>query len=297
MTRGFYDQLGVDSDATPEQIRGAYLRLVGQFNRRRAALLERGGDPERLELARHQADEAFTVLSDPARRRRYDAMIALAEEGLPRDEEALWAAVEGAVVAPAVSAAMALLQAATGLAVQPFPPAPSPALPAEPEPRPLGADVVKLPRGAVSAVTTEEDGPQLRVVEGAPKGAPVIVMPTMPKPTLTLATPPAEGLRVAGEPAAAPPREPSTPAEILAARGPSGATLRAVRERAGLSLEDVGEQTRIAVRFLSAIEEETFDRLPSATFVRGYVREIAAILGLDEEDVVEGYMERFHGSR
>jgi len=79
--------------------------------------------------------------------------------------------------------------------------------------------------------------------------------------------------------------------------GCTGSLLAAVREGRGLSVDDVGEQTRIAVRFLRAIEEETFERLPSSTFVRGYVRELALLYDLDEDDMVEGYMERFHDQR
>lgn len=79
--------------------------------------------------------------------------------------------------------------------------------------------------------------------------------------------------------------------------GPTGSMLAAVRESLDLSVEDLSEQSRIAVRFLQAIEEEAFDRLPSATFVRGYVREMATLMELDEDEVVEGYMERFHGAR
>ena len=40
---------------------------------------------------------------------------------------------------------------------------------------------------------------------------------------------------------------------------------------------------------------DQFDALPSATFVRGYVREMARLLGLHEEQVVTGYMRRFSG--
>lgn len=80
----------------------------------------------------------------------------------------------------------------------------------------------------------------------------------------------------------------------LAARlGTSGALLRAVRERRGLSLQEMADATRISARYLEAIELEEFDALPSSTFVRGYVREMSRQLGLDEAELTKGYMRRF----
>jgi len=293
MTRGFYDQLGVDPDASPEEIRTAYHRLVTQFNRRRAALLERGGDPDRLALARHQADEAFAVLRHPARRRRYDAFLSLHDRGLPQGDGPLWDAVSGAVVPERVASALALLDRTTALAVGTIAPPPSLVRTPSPEPQPLrsvstsavtagSASVVTLSTGTASLDDDPSAGPDLRVVDGASGGAPVIMMPR-PGPQLRA---------VQTVPSVSAPR-PSLRGRL----GCTGSLLAAVREGRSLSIDDVGEQTRIAVRFLRAIEEETFERLPSSTFVRGYVRELAVLYDLDEDDMVEGYMERFHDKR
>jgi cytoskeleton protein RodZ len=74
--------------------------------------------------------------------------------------------------------------------------------------------------------------------------------------------------------------------------GYSGGLLRAVREAKGITLQEVADSTRISVRYLEAIEGDAHDRLPSATFVKGYVREVSRLLKLDEESVVTGYMRR-----
>lgn len=295
MTRGFYDQLGVEPHATTDAIRAAYLRLVTQFRRRRQALIDRGGDPDRLELARKQADESYAVLSDPERRRRYDAMLSLLDSGIPDSEDDLWDQVEGAIVPEAVAAAVELLQHTTDIALESFPEAPGvEPPPGQAQPVPLTPSVVvELPvKNRPNASTSGRTGgpPSLRVVDGASQGAPVIVMPTLHKPT----APPGAPRLVEPEPE---PQFPPGPPGLFMRLGPTGAMLSAVREHLDLSLADVSEQTRIAVRFLQAIEDEAFDRLPSATFVRGYVREMATLLELDEDVVVEGYMERFHGAR
>ncbi len=296
MTRGFYDQLGVEPNATPEAIREAYLRLVTQFRRRRQALIDRGGDPDRLELARNQADESYAVLSDPERRRRYDALLSLLESGIPEDEDELWDEVEGAIVSEAVVAAVELLQFTTDIVLEGYPAPPSlvPAPPAQPVPL-TSSVVVELPTSGRPTLTSP---PSLRVVDGANQGAPVIVMPTMHQPAITMPAPRLVQATTPAPPPAPPePQYPPGPPGIFLRLGPTGTMLAAVREHKDLSLADLSEQTRIAVRFLQAIEEEAFDRLPSATFVRGYVREMATLMELDEDEVVEGYMERFHGAR
>jgi len=73
MTQAFYEQLGVKSTASQGEIRSAYAGAVAQLRRRRKALVDKGGDTAQIDLHRGEIDEAFSVLSDPVRRRRYDA--------------------------------------------------------------------------------------------------------------------------------------------------------------------------------------------------------------------------------
>ena len=47
--------------------------------------------------------------------------------------------------------------------------------------------------------------------------------------------------------------------------------------------------------FLEFFHWCVYDRDRTATFVRGYVREVARLLSLHEDDVVSGYMRRFSG--
>lgn len=60
-----------------------------------------------------------------------------------------------------------------------------------------------------------------------------------------------------------------------------GATLREARLKKQLSIEDVARQTRISHRFLSAIEADDLSALPGLVFARNFVRQYAALLGLD----------------
>ena len=70
---------------------------------------------------------------------------------------------------------------------------------------------------------------------------------------------------------------------------PIGETLRDARTRQGLEVADVEQATKIRAKYLRALEEEQFDRLPGATFVRTFIRTYADYLGLDSQLLVEEY--------
>jgi cytoskeleton protein RodZ len=77
------------------------------------------------------------------------------------------------------------------------------------------------------------------------------------------------------------PLPPATPAPD----GP-GAALRKARERAGLSLDQVAQQLKLAPRQVKALEDEDFGQLPGRTFARGFVRNYARLLNLDSDHLL-----------
>jgi cytoskeleton protein RodZ len=68
--------------------------------------------------------------------------------------------------------------------------------------------------------------------------------------------------------------------------GTFGEHLKRERELRGVTLDEISTATRIATRFLEAIENEQWERLPGGVFNRGFVRAVARYLGLDEEDIL-----------
>ncbi len=76
--------------------------------------------------------------------------------------------------------------------------------------------------------------------------------------------------------------------ESTATVGGVGATLMAERERQGLSLDQMGERTKIATRHLRALEEGRFSDLPGKTYAIGFARSYARSLGVAEAPVVQG---------
>jgi cytoskeletal protein RodZ len=70
-----------------------------------------------------------------------------------------------------------------------------------------------------------------------------------------------------------------------------GARLRAAREQAGISLEQLIAATRISRSYLVAIEEGHFERLPGQAYVSGFIRLYASQVGLDAEALMQEYLQ------
>lgn len=71
--------------------------------------------------------------------------------------------------------------------------------------------------------------------------------------------------------------------------GSPGAMIREARERAGLSLEYVASSVNLLKAQICALEDNHLDCLPSAIFVRAYLRNLARVLTLDEAKLLQAY--------
>ena len=72
-----------------------------------------------------------------------------------------------------------------------------------------------------------------------------------------------------------------------------GSSLRAARERQGLSYAEVEHATKIRAKYIRALEAEEFGVLPSDAYIRGFLRSYAEYLGLDGDVYVDEYGSRF----
>ncbi len=63
-----------------------------------------------------------------------------------------------------------------------------------------------------------------------------------------------------------------------------GEYLREAREKAGLSLEQLAERTRVRLENLAALEREDLDELPADAYVRGFVKIVCRELRLPAEE-------------
>jgi cytoskeleton protein RodZ len=80
------------------------------------------------------------------------------------------------------------------------------------------------------------------------------------------------------------------------ARGIFGERLKREREMREVSPTEITNATRISGRFLEALENEDWGKLPGGIFNRGFVRAIARYLGLDEESLLAEY-DLVHGEQ
>ncbi len=71
--------------------------------------------------------------------------------------------------------------------------------------------------------------------------------------------------------------------------------LSELRKKACISLEQIVERTKISSRFLCAIENEEFDKLPGGIFTTSYLRQYAAAIGYDEETLLAYYRRKTSG--
>ena len=96
-------------------------------------------------------------------------------------------------------------------------------------------------------------------------------------------------------------KTPDQNSEELARPGGSGASLgarlRQAREARNLSLRELSDQTRIARRYLEAIESDDHKELPGGIFNRSFIKAYAKAVGFNEAEAVSAYTEvaRSHG--
>lgn len=262
---GFYEMLGVAEDADDAALCSAYAQQVARLAGKLRAAESRQQDLAPLEWRRAELQEAWSVLRDPSRRRRYDRFRELGKTGLPGDPDDVWAAASRSLVDPAAAAALEVVRTLSDLRVGEGVDAHVP--PAEAE------------EGVVSRPAVVETS-----AEATPR--PAAVGKRAPLPT-----------RVPLPMDRAVSREDM--ARLYDIYGPTGAFLKAARDLRRLSLEELSNDTRVAIRFLDAIERDAFAELPGATFVRGYIKLAVRTLEClpEVDEFVDDWMARYHRAR
>jgi len=64
-----------------------------------------------------------------------------------------------------------------------------------------------------------------------------------------------------------------------------GRRLQAAREKLGWNEADVARKLHMSVSFVRAIEADDYERLPEATFIKGYMRNYARLLEIPADEV------------
>jgi cytoskeleton protein RodZ len=69
-----------------------------------------------------------------------------------------------------------------------------------------------------------------------------------------------------------------------------GERLQAARIKMGLSLGDVATRMHLSANIVEAIEDNNFEDITAPIFVKGYLRAYARIVSLDEDDMIDQYI-------
>lgn len=87
--------------------------------------------------------------------------------------------------------------------------------------------------------------------------------------------------------------------EIKKAENKDGPFIKKIREYKNISIEKMSEITKISSYYLSALEGNRYKDLPAPVFVRGFVTQVARVLGLDEKTLADSYMKlyKLHASQ
>ena len=72
-----------------------------------------------------------------------------------------------------------------------------------------------------------------------------------------------------------------------------GPRLRLERERRQISLTSIAENTKISRSLLEALERDDVSRWPTGIFRRSFVRAYASAIGLDADEILKEFLERF----
>jgi len=68
-----------------------------------------------------------------------------------------------------------------------------------------------------------------------------------------------------------------------------GKFLKEIRESKKITIEEIAEETKIQKRYLIALEEENFEELPGEAYIKGFLKNYAAALGVAEGEIIKRY--------
>ncbi len=72
-----------------------------------------------------------------------------------------------------------------------------------------------------------------------------------------------------------------------------GSNLQKIRQYKNISLHQLSTATKIKSTYIKAIEDNNFNSLPAPVYTRGFIIQIAKVLGLKHEEVASSYMSQY----
>lgn len=250
----YYEVLEVSTDAPTHEIHKAYHRAKATYSADNPALYSMFSADEARELLR-LIEEAYSVLGNPSLRQAYDEARARGESQ------------------PQVS----LRSVAASIPMPSAQPAPqSPVTPAQMAT--VASEHRALPDFGAPK-TQSEMQPEMTSSFG------VKTIPSTAKSSL----PPGTGRTSMSTYKI----DEQFETEVAGALDFDGAFLQRIRLYKNISIDRMSEATRISRPYLTAVESNDFKNLPAAVFTRGFIVQIARILGLNDSKVAASYIKMF----
>jgi curved DNA-binding protein CbpA len=275
----YYDILDLQTTATAQEVRDAYLRTKATFHRDSVAIYTLISPEEREDMMR-RVEEAYQTLSQPDLRRQYDQSFGFS----PNTESLLYSQQDTAppqYLSEENQSRLALGQ--TGATAQ---------------------TVVSIDR--VPPMENHPNSDAL-LIPPATDFLPPKSQMTPPPPVILKPNPPP---RAASDieymsrpyrpfrdvPSTTPPLNSVLTEAIDMEKEWSGPFLKKVREAYKISLEEMSGITKVTKTYLTAIEDENYSKLPAAVYIRGFVTQMAKVLRLPHDKVAVAYLTRYKRS-
>lgn len=256
----FYDILDLRPDASPHQIREAYLRAKATYHKDSAALYSIISTEEREDIL-HLIEEAYKVLSSPQKRKEYDQKHGILDPSGIHDLPMSSVSKDffSQPTYPTIPSRSSHQKVVSIDRTSPF------------GNEPISEEMLISPTTHTShqdssLLTNSQEKMQIQPNKIESQNRENSSLETLKK-------------------------------EIEVENDWSGAFLRKVREATSISIEEVSNITKINKHYLFALEEENFSKLPASAYVRGFVSQIAKLYRLPIEKVIQGYMSRLTTSR
>lgn len=273
--QSYYEVLDVSFNANPEVIRTAYIRAKNAYNRDSLAAYSLF-DKEESKRILNEIEEAYTILSDSDKRRKYDESHGIVSsesvyDSYHRGNHAVAAFARDSMAAQSDLDSYSfeedpfrkVAETASRLS-QPEQAAPAPAVP------------VAAPAAAPAQIAEPSHIERLRALQdiGQPGAG-------------------AKNYQISRsfEP------NPEMEERIKSLQNVNGGFLRSVREYKRVSADEIMNILKISKNYFTALEEDDLARLPANVFVRGFVIQYAKALKLDHEKVASAYMEFLKAKR
>ena len=254
MSKGqtFYEILDVSLNANPEAIRTAYIRAKNAYNRDSLAAYSLfDQDEARTILA--EIEEAFTILSDSEKRRKYDE-----SHGILSSESVYQSYHSGNHAVAAFSR--------------------------DNEEKAKHDDYFGFDDPFRKVISKETQTKSEPAPQQPSEPSPIEKLKTLQSVSQSMSGPKNFQSTKAYE------LNPEMEEKITKAELVNGAFLKSVREYKKVSAEEIMDNLKISKNYLVALEDDDIQKLPANVFVRGFVIQYAKYLKMSYEKVGTAYM-------